>query len=157
MILKLLGCVTLLLMGGMGALTLVNLERKRLETLDGWIELIFHIRTRIDCYLTPIGEILATADTELLKPCQGVPTDRSLEALLQRGRFLLSPEANRLLTAFAREIGCSYREEQVKRCDYYADALRRLRDKEFDALPARLRVRCALCLCAAIGAAILLW
>jgi len=144
-------------MGCLGALTLINLERKRLQALDGWIELIFHIRTRIDCYLTPIGEILATADRELLKPCMGTPSDSSLEALLQKSRFLLSPEANRLLTAFARELGGSYREEQVKRCDYYADALRRLRDKEFDQLPARLRVRCALCLCAAIGAAILLW
>ena len=38
----------------------------------------------------------------------------------------------------------------MRACDYYIDALREIRKKQAEALPARLRVRVALCLTAAL-------
>lgn len=147
----------IILAGCMTAAVIAIREKRRIQLLEAWIDLIFHIRTQIDCYLKPIGEILQGADMGLLQACMGTPTDRAPQILLERCRPYLSGDAERLLTAFVGEIGCSYREEQVKRCDFYMESLRRLSEKEREELPARLRVRTSLCVCASVGAAILLW
>ncbi len=155
--LKLLGCLMILSAGGLAAFSAVKYERRKLSVLDGWIDLIFHIRTQIDCYLMPLNEILEGTDRELLHACMGDGAAGGLDTLLQNSQLYLGKEARRLLSAFVREIGTSYREEQVKRCDYYIASLRSLREKQMEELPARTRVCVALCLCAAFGIAILLW
>lgn len=154
---KLLGCALILCAGGLTAMSLVTLEKRKLRVLDGWIDLIFYIRSQIDCYLTPIGEILREADEDLLKHCCVNGRCESLDTVLQRSRFYLNEESKRLISSFVREIGSSYREEQVKRCDYYAAALRSVREKQMEGLPSRLRVCVAISLCGACGVAVLLW
>ena len=157
MLLKLLGCLMLLGTGTLAALSLNLYEKRRLSVLDGWLDLIFYIRTQIDCYLTPIEQIFADAPPSLTEACMGDRHTKTPSELLKHSRFYLDHDAFRLLDSFAREIGSCYREEQVKRCDYYITSLRNLREKQTTALPARLRARSALCLCAAFGLAILLW
>ncbi len=157
MIFKLFGGFLILTAGGLGAWNLVKLERRKLLVLDAWIDLIFYIRTQIDCYLMPIGEILQSAEPALLRSCMGDKAVTSLAALLKCAHLYLDPEAHRLLASFVREIGGSYREEQVKLCDYYIESLRRIREKQMEALPAKTRVSATLCICASFGIAILLW
>ena len=57
MMLKLLGCVMLISTGGFAAFQAAALEKKKLSVTEGWLELLFYIRTRIDCHLTPIEQI----------------------------------------------------------------------------------------------------
>ncbi len=150
----------MLLLLGTGTLTAFSLshyERKRLSVLNGWLDLIFYIRTQIDCYLTPIDQIFDQAPSVLLQACMGDRHAKNPAELLRRSKPYLDRESAELLEAFTREIGCCYREEQVKRCDYYLSALRLQRDKQTTELPARLRSRSALCVCCAFGLAILLW
>lgn len=147
----------LLGVGALAARYLSLYEKQRLRAIDGWLDLIFHIRTQIDCYLTPIGEIFATADRNLLLSCMGNGREDSPAALLRHSRLYLGQDAARLLESFAREIGASYREEQIKRCDYYIAALQNLRQKRTEELPARLRTKVSLCICGALAAVILLW
>lgn len=154
---KLIGCVLILASGTGFALTASRYEKRRLSVLEAWIDLIFYIRTQIDCYLMPIGEILQTADRTLLRGCMGGPNEVELSVLLKRSAIYLGEEANRLLNSFVKEIGSSYREEQVKRCDYYLTALRGIREKQLEELPARVRVCTAISLCVSFGIAILLW
>lgn len=154
---KLLGTLMILLAGSGASLCAVHYERARLRLLDGWIDLILFIRGQIDCYLTPIDEILRALDPELLRLCMGSTGCTSLSALLQAGRLYLSPEAYRLLFGFVREIGSSYREEQLRRCDYYLEALRTLREKVAEEQPVRIRLSVTLGLCLSIATAILLW
>lgn len=125
--------------------------------MDGWLDLLFYIRTNIDCYLTPVEQIFAEADPALLHACMGDASVKTPADLLSRSLPYLDNEAKRLLESFSREIGNCYREEQIKRCDYYLSALRVIREKKTAELPARLRVRNALCLCSAVGLAVLLW
>ncbi len=132
-------------------------ERRRFGVLVGWAELIDFIRGQIDCFLSPMDEILAAADPALLHAC-GLRGDKvSLSVLLEASRADLGREAERLLAAFVRECGGGYREEQVKRCDYYIAALRRLCERYEKELPQRLRLGTTLCLCATAGLLILLW
>lgn len=144
-------------MGGQTAWNLRIYEKRKVSVLGGWMDLLFYIRTNIDCYLTPVEQIFAEADPALLRACMGDTSVKSPADLLKRSLPYLDEESKRLLEAFSREIGNCYREEQVKRCDYYLSALRAIREKKNADLPARLRVRSALCLCSAIGLAILLW
>ena len=146
----------MLLAGGAStAVSFAKHEKQSLAVLDGWIDLIAYIRGQIDCYLAPIDEILSTADKQLLHICLG--KERSLMAGLRHRLPYLNSESQRLLTSFVQEMGSLYREEQLKRCDYYLALLRALREKQAQALPQKIKTSGALCFCAVIGTAILLW
>ena len=155
--LKFFGVLLILSVGIFAAFVSVQYEKKRLTVVDGWIDLILYIRGQIDCYLMPIDRILTLADRDLLRACSvGKPVTTLTQAL--RGAIpYLDPESRRLLSALARELGSSYREEQLKRCDYYLQALQRQRERLEQALPNRIKLGTTVCLCVAIGAAILLW
>ena len=157
MLLKILGICMILGAGGMAACSAVGTERRKLSVLDGWIDLILHIRGQIDCYLTPLEDILIHADPKLLSACMGTSKDRTPAELLRRSAPFLDPESNRLLEGFTREIGSSYREEQIKRCDHYLLVLQKNREQLASQLPARIKVSATLCICGALGTAILLW
>lgn len=155
--LKLIGCLLILAAGGGAAFLCARAERKRLEVLDGWIDLIVYVRSRIDCFLMPQDEILSSLDPELIRHCGGSGACRSFSALCRTSERYLSPDSRRIVGSFAGGIGDGYREEQVRACDYYIDALREIRKQTAAELPARIRVRVALSLTGAVGAAILLW
>lgn len=125
--------------------------------MDAWIDLLVYVRGQIDCYLLPLDEILAAADKTLLAACAPSGETHSLAALLQGALPYLDAEGQRVLSSLVREMGTSYREEQIKRCDYYVQALQLCREKVAQELPARLKMRTTLSVCAAIGVAILLW
>lgn len=157
LLIKLLGGGLILSAGSFAAYSAVRFEKRKLSVIDGWIDLIFHIRSQIDCYLMPLDEILACTDREILKACMCQTPHPSLSTLLESSSPYISNESKRLLSSFVKEIGGSYREEQLRRCDYYINTLRIIREKIADDLPARQKLCIALSLCAAAGTAILLW
>ena len=147
--LKLLGVLAMLLSGGIGAWSAVCYERRRLRVLDGWLDMIRHLRSQIDCYLTPICDVLDT----LLPP----DTASDLSSLLSATQLYLDEDTRRLLASFANELGGGYREEQLRHCDFCTAELRRKRERIAAELPARQRLSVTLCACLSIGTAILLW
>lgn len=168
MIYKIIGSVVLLLAGGYISAAMTRFERRRLRVLDGYISLIYYIKGQIDCYAMPLSDILARADPAIIAACLGLDSSEvlpplpmngepPLPAMVKESRLYLEPESERLLTTLTGELGATYRAEQVARCDYYVAALTEERRKLNDTLPARLRATCTLCICCAIGAAVLLW
>ena len=154
---KLLGAGLVLSVGVISAFGTVRYEKKRLSVLDGWIDLILYIRSQIDCYLTPLGDILANGDPSLLRACMSEGNETDLEAILRASSIYLDGNAKRTLEGFVREIGSGYREEQVKHCDYCISVLRRERERMSAELPLRVRLYAALFICISLGTAILLW
>lgn len=154
---KLLGGGLIVLAGGIVAHQTVKREKKRLSVLDGWLDLLLYIRGQIDCYLMPLDEILAAADKTLLVRAGAVRATDSLRAIYASALPYLDAESGRLIASLIRELGTSYREEQVKRCDYYLGALQKQREKLAAELPARVKMYTTLSICAAVGTAILLW
>ena len=168
MICKLVGSLILLFAGGYVAAAITRFERRRLRVLDGYISLLYYVKGQIDCYAMPLSDILASADPSVLAACLGLDVttplpvaslsvERPLNAMVRESRLYLEPEAERLLTTLTGELGSTYRAEQVARCDHDLTALTEERRKLGDTLPARLRATCTLCICCAIGAAVLLW
>ena len=170
MILKLCGGLLLLVAGGYLSVAVSRFERRRLAVLDGYISLLLYIRGQIDCYATPIEEILRRADPALVAVCLGESRrggfdsiesqtgwGHSLPSLIRESRAYLEPESERLLQAFSGELGHTSRTEQVTRCTYYIEALTEERGRLCEVLPTRARTSGTLCLCTALGLAILLW
>ncbi len=169
---KLLGGFLLFFAGGYLALSVTRFERRRPAVLDAYLSLLYHIRGQIDCYAMLVRDILATADPALLATCLGADTeeevlrrlpvwlatsDTPLLALVAESRAYLEPESERLLTAFARELGGTHRTDQVARCEHYIQQLTEERRRLLESLPTRMRVGATLCICAAAGVAVVLW
>lgn len=154
---KLLGGVLIMTAGILSALGSAAREKKKLDVLESWIELTVYIRGQIDCFLAPLDEILGGADKTLLTRLNGNGKERSLSAYLKSSEPFLDEETRKLLTSLVRELGTSYREEQVKRCDYYLAGLRAIREKRAAELPQKTRLYTTLSLCASTALLILLW
>ena len=148
-LLKLLGVLVILSVGGVSALGAVRYEKRRVRVLDGWLDMIRHIRTQIDCFLTPLQDIL-----DGFLPAQ-IPSD--LSALLSSSAIYLDTDTKRLLEGFIREIGGGYREDQLRHCDFCIAELRRKREHCAVELPMRQRLAVTLCFTLCVGTAILLW
>ena len=155
--LKLLGALLILSVGVFAAFVSVQYEKKRLSVVDGWIDLILYIRGQIDCYLMPIDSILSEGDRALFEACMSPSNAADLPAILNASEIYLDGDAKRTLDSFVREIGAGYREEQLKRCDFFIASLRVQREKIAAALPLRIRLCATLCICIALATAILLW
>ncbi len=172
MIWKAVGCLVLLLAGGYVSVEVTRFERRCLEVLDGYLALIYYIKGQIECYALPIRDILARADPTVIATCLGLEAGTDMRALIpallasgepplprmvKDSRLYLDSEVERLLSAFAGELGHTFRADQVTRCDHYITALDEERRRLAESMPGRLRVGTTLCLSVAIGAAILLW
>ncbi len=155
--LKFLGALLILSVGVFAAFVSVQYEKRRLSVVDGWIDLILYIRGQIDCYLLPIEDILSSGDRALLEACMSPSNAADLPAILTSCEIYLDGDAKRTLESFVREIGAGYREEQIKRCDYFISSLRAQREKIAASLPLRVRLCATLCICLALATAILLW
>ena len=154
---KLLGTLAILAVGGTVALRGVENERERLAVLDAWLELLQTIRREIDCYQRPINEILMGCDSHLRRTCGAGKDAETIQELLTASAPLLDGEARHLLEHFAKEAGGSYREEELRRCDFYTNALRDRRNALAEAHPMRVKLTVTLSLSAALGTVILLW
>jgi hypothetical protein len=155
--LKFLGALLILSVGVFAAFVSVQYEKRRLSVVDGWIDLILYIRGQIDCYLLPIEDILSSGDRALLEACMSPSNAADLPAILASCEIYLDGDAKRTLESFVREIGAGYREEQIKRCDFFIASLRTQREKIAASLPLRVRLCATLCICLALATAILLW
>ena len=155
--LKLLGALLVLSVGVFQAFVSVQYEKKRLTVVDGWIDLILYIRGQIDCYLMPLDDILSNGDRALFEACMSPSNAADLPAILEASGIYLDGEAKHTLESFVREIGTGYRDEQIKRCDFFISSLRVQREKIAAALPIRTRLCATLCICLSLATAILLW
>ncbi len=162
MLYKWIGAGILMLAGGYATLAMNRMEMRRLTVLDGYISLLRYIKGQINCFAMPVGDILATADPTVLSACQGhrgkgSGARETLSELILDSRLYLEPETERLLQNFSAELGHTFRQEQVMRCDEYIQALGEERRKLAEATPTRIRINSILALCTTLGMTILLW
>ncbi len=147
----------ILLVGVCCAYLSVSYEKKRVRVIEGWIDLIHYIRTQIDCYLTPMQDILANGDRMLLEACMSPANAADLPQILNASAIYLDGDVKRLLERFIYKIGDGYREEQLLRCDECVRELQAYKERLGAELSMRIRLAVSLCLCIAAATAILLW
>lgn len=154
---KIAGALLVLASGTGLAVGAVRYERVRLQVHDALISLIFFIKGRIDCYAMPVEQIMLTMDKSILADCRCPGQVESIEALLPHVQSYLDPETYRVLQSFGEGLGSGFRDEQLKRCDYYMELLRQKRMQLEESLGARVRTNGVIWILCALGAVILLW
>ena len=158
MYIKLFGSLLIALAGGVASFSFCRFQRKRLVVIDGYISLLFYIKGQIDCYSRPLSDILLGADISLIESCGyrgGVP--KSLSEMLPHAKIYLEDESMRLLMQFSEEFGSTYKQEQLRRCDYYIEALLERRRLLCDEIPSKSKVGSAVWMCASFALMIILW
>ena len=156
MVFKILGSLFLCTSGAFVSVYVSRFQKNRLLVLDSFISLIFYIKGQVDCFSKPIGEILLCAPKEILDNCaKGV--NMGLCDMVESNRIYLSDESFRLLYCFSSEFGSTYRDEQMKRCDYYIEALTEERKNVAEDISKKSRIYSTLAICSSLCLLIMLW
>ena len=156
--LKVIGAACMMTAGLLMALGTIGYERKRLAVLEAWIELIDHLRTEIDLYLTPLDEAFENADATLYKKF-GIDTNSPIlpKTLVKVSEPFLDGEPLRAIQTLVRELGATYRDHQIKQCEQQGAILESVRKTLASQLPQKTKLYTTLCLCSCAGILILLW
>ena len=154
---RIVGALLLALSGGWGAYLMNQRITLTLRQTEAWLALLRYVKTQVDCFALPGTRILKGVDPALLRACgyEAESPPDSFLALLG-GCGIRDRESERILSAFAREFGRSYREEQTKGCAYYCELLAARRDALAEGLPARKKVNSTLWISGALAMVILL-
>ena len=153
---KLIGAVLLLATAFAISRILNKNEDQKLLRLDGLCALLRFFRIQIDCYCAPVGEIFLRCDEGVLQSCGVFMRPRDFESFLA-SLPLCDQSAVQILSSFCAELGSSYREEQLKSCDYHIAKLCELRDATAIRVKNQKRLNTTLCLTATASAVILLF
>ncbi len=153
---KIIGCVLVLLGGAVTARQLNRALDGRLSRLECLVSLLKFFRLQIDCYCVPVGEIFRRADKELLEGCglSGVPS--SFAEFMSSLDPPPDPEIGNILTSFERELGASYRDDQLKSCDYHISRLSEIYSAAVLETQKRKKLNRTLCFSATAAVVILL-
>lgn len=157
MLIKFIGSLVLVATGILSAFELARYHKRRLQTLDGIISLIFYIKGQVDCFARPIGDILKDVPPRVVQDCNCLYGIESLDDVADASKIYLDDECLRLLCSFASEFGSNFREEQVRRCDYYISLLNNRRSAIEAKVRSDSRAGSAVCICASLFLLILLW
>jgi hypothetical protein len=155
--LKLIGSLLFGISGVIMAISYSRFQIKKLTTIDGFMSLLFYIKGQIDCFARPRSDILASLPLEVFCACNCPKGAETLEEMVDASRIYLDEEPLRLVSSFASEFGSTFRDEQLRRCDYYISALGEERKRVFASVNSKSRAGSALWICVCIGIIILLW
>ena len=131
-------------------------ERKALEVLEGFWRLINYTKNRIDLYCAPRETIMKSAAKESDLGLDILP-DESFYELVSRCGAYLDPKAKKELLSFDSELGEAYRDEQIKKCDYYASLIDSFRRETQEKLPGKIKMDRTLIMSLSIGIILVLW
>lgn len=154
---KTLGGLALLLCGVIAGIWLCSFERKRTKQADAFLTLIRNVRLQIDCFGTPVGQILSSLDTHTREELGAPAQAQDMAELLARTQLLLPRELCRLLYEFAAALGTGYREDEIRYCEYYTARLEPLGQRLDDELEKRVRLAFLLPLSLVAMLILLLW
>ena len=155
--LKLIGAVLIGISGVIMSVSYRRFQLRKLATVDGFISLLFYIKGQIDCFSRPRAEILSSLPLEVFCACNCPRGAETLEELVMASRIYLDEETQRLVSSFAAEFGSTFKNEQLRRCDYYISALSEERKRVYQAVSARSKSGGALWIFVCLGIVILMW
>ena len=128
-----------------------------LRLTDSWISLMRYIKGQVECFGMPLENILSKCDIRLLRELgykkEKAPKDFS-ELIVECD--MPDEESMGLIFEYAKEFGKFYRDEQLKRCNYYISALEEKRKRESEKLPQKKRLNATLWIAGSLAVGILL-
>lgn len=103
-------------------LDLTRREKEKLSVLSALCELIKHILRHVKCFESPIDSITSDYKSDALDRCGFGESMRSTSLLCADvGLLPIDDAARREFENFSRGVGRGYRDEELKRCEYYLE------------------------------------
>ena len=118
----------------------VSDKRKKIRHTEAILELISHVRSNIDYFLTPVDGIFEGFKNDALESCGfcDVLRKSGIEKAVDEHTASLSQATEDTLAYFSRTLGRSYKEEQIKLCDYCAEKISEELEREREELKRNL-------------------
>ena len=144
--------------GALAAYSANSALARSAERLVALVAFLRFVRSEVECFALPASDIIASCDKGLLARCgfEGEIPPRDMLSLV-RMLTIEDTEARSLVLRFAEGFGQSYREEQIRECDYYISLLRQRAEQLSAAVPTKRRLNSTLCISAALALIILLF
>ena len=150
------GAIVIAWCGLEGARRLNRRVQSDICVIDAYISLLRYIRTQIDCYALPIGEIFEKCDWSLLSLCGWERKDTPSEFKELFFHSNIRDKMTRdIISEFSADFGRNYRDEELKRCEGCIAALEAERVRLATEMPNRKKLNLTLCLSASLALIIL--
>lgn len=132
MMIKALGCITILSASALLSMMLGRIGKNRLCAIDETKKLLQHICRNIESFLTPVGMMLTSYRSQYLEETGFADAMRKdgLCAAFLRGYLDLPEDAEEMMIEFSSELGDSYADDEVKRCRHYLTLLEQIEVSE---------------------------
>lgn len=115
--LRVAGAVILLTVAAWIGLTVKRAERNRIFLLTSSIALIRHARRKIELFETPTSDLFIDFSDGFDETTRCALTEKTLLSALEPIVKTLGDDGT-VLQKFAREIGCGYKTDAIRLCDY---------------------------------------
>ncbi|MBP3369279.1 MAG: hypothetical protein J6L85_00875 [Clostridia bacterium] len=154
---KLIGIVLLLFSGGGCCLIVISELDRRIKNLRALCELLRVTGRMVDSFSMSARDILKRLPDELVRDC-GCSADVRPESFpeLACACEISDDEAKRVFGEFAYAFGKSYRQEQVRQCEYYLDRMCERESEVTQKLHVQKKLAVALSLSATLALVMLL-
>lgn len=121
---------------------LIASSRRRIRHTEALVELVRHIRTHIEYFLTPVDLIFSDFRNETLESCGFCPVlrDSGLAEALRTGGGSFSPETRLIAEKFASSLGDGYRDGQLRLCDFCISGLSEQLERERESYDRNLNM-----------------
>lgn len=148
---KLFGMCLMALCGALCGFFMNQSAMAKCEQADNLIRFIRYVRNQVECFGMPSFEILSGCERELLEGCgfYNCPCDLGLEALVCECE-IYDPVCEKIVREFLCGFGKSYRDEQLRECDYSLSLLQSRKEEMFSELPKKKKINATLCISASL-------
>ncbi len=153
---KIIGGLLLITVALVASAVMIIKERRRLSQLRAFSELIEFIYKQIEAFNLPIAEILSIADPELLRECGFSDKVSDFKGLLSHEGLFIDAKTKSLVFNFVTGLGRSYRDEQLRHCEYYLKEIKGYTELAAAEYPKKCKLILTLSLCAALGLIIIM-
>ncbi|MBQ6263785.1 MAG: hypothetical protein IJK58_09760 [Clostridia bacterium] len=115
-------------------------KRKTIRHTEAILELISHVRSNIDFFLTPVEGIFEGFKNDALESCgfSDVLRRSGIEKAVGIHAASLSKVTEDALVNFSRSLGRSYKEEQIRLCDFCSEKVSAELEREREELKRNL-------------------
>ena len=152
-LIKAVGAALIMLAGIVLSSSLCAADERNINATDALLSIVKFTKNQIDCFGIPVGEIFKRCDRELLEKCSVYAAPTSFDEFIAVAE--LPDEAEKIITAFSSEFGSSYRDGQLKSCDYCIARLSECLNAQKEDYKKNKKLYRAICLSAATGIIIL--
>ncbi len=142
MTIQIAGTAILLLSAVSYSYILIKNERKKLAQTEDFCRLILYIKNNIDAFMTPIGEILLSFSDygDSFADFMELAKTHGLSHASAHCTLAIEKESLRILEEFSAKIGCGYKDEELRLCQYSYNQMTELLKKERDEIGKKTKM-----------------